>query len=149
VLDRDDNVLPQVQQYARRHIPRNGAATSYVITWTSYLQPAAPPGYHAFGAMMAHATPVTTCRGFKETVTAWRLPRSAFPSPAAGHNQPDGQVTIDAGGERAPAQAQLQKCRRPGSHEAGRSLLRGRCLRRYDRGDVLMPPLRAADKGGP
>lgn len=103
VADRHDNVLGQVAVYARRDIPRSsvvvteeeigdeiaqpwctparaascGAATSYVITYASCLEPAAPPADHAFWAMMAHARPVTTFHGFKETVTVWRLPRSA------------------------------------------------------------------------
>ena len=78
VLDRDDNVLRQVQGYARHEIPRRsivltseeigdeipqpwctpacasrcGAAT-YAITYTSYLEPAAPTADRAFWALMA------------------------------------------------------------------------------------------------
>ncbi len=98
VLDRDNNVLRQVQGYARHEIPRRsivltseeigdeipqpwctpacasrcGAAT-YAITYTSYLEPAAPTADRAFWALMARATRITTFRGFKETVTVWRL----------------------------------------------------------------------------
>jgi 4-amino-4-deoxy-L-arabinose transferase-like glycosyltransferase len=109
VLGRHDNVLDQVAQYAQHNIPRRsvvvteeeigdeiaqpwctparaascGAATSYVITYTSYLEPAAPPGDHAFWAMMSRARPVTTFHGFKETVTVWRLP-APQPAPQPG-----------------------------------------------------------------
>jgi 4-amino-4-deoxy-L-arabinose transferase-like glycosyltransferase len=101
VLDHHDNVLDQVRLYAEQDIPRHsvvvaeeeigdeipqawctparagvcGTAASYAITYTSYLQPAAPPADHAFWAMMARATRVTTFTGFKETVTVWRLAR--------------------------------------------------------------------------
>jgi 4-amino-4-deoxy-L-arabinose transferase-like glycosyltransferase len=101
VLDHHDNVLEQARLYAERDIPQRsvvvaaeeigdeipqqwctparagvcGAAASYAITDTSYLQQAAPPADHAFWAMMAHATRVTTFTGFKESVTVWRLAR--------------------------------------------------------------------------
>jgi hypothetical protein len=50
-----------------------GPATGYVITYTSYLEPAAPPADHAFWALMRRATRVITFTGFKESVTVWRL----------------------------------------------------------------------------
>jgi 4-amino-4-deoxy-L-arabinose transferase-like glycosyltransferase len=102
VLAHHDNVLGQVRLYAERDIPRRsvvvaeeeigdeipqqwctparagvcGAAASYAITYTSYLEPAAPAADHAFWAMMKGATRVTTFTGFKETVTVWRLNRA-------------------------------------------------------------------------
>jgi 4-amino-4-deoxy-L-arabinose transferase-like glycosyltransferase len=99
VLARDDNALAQVGQYAQAHIPGNSVvvteeeigdeipqpwctvaragvclrAATYAITYTSYLQPAAPPADTAFHAMMTGAAPVAVFKGFKEIITVWRL----------------------------------------------------------------------------
>jgi 4-amino-4-deoxy-L-arabinose transferase-like glycosyltransferase len=108
VLARDDNALSQVGQYAQAYLPANsvvvteeeigdeipqswctvarasvclGAAT-YAITYTSYLQPVAPPADTAFHAMMTGAAPVAAFRGFKETITVWRL-RAPAPATSA------------------------------------------------------------------
>lgn len=99
VLARSDNVLAAVQQYAQDRIPRDSvvltdeeigdeipqrwciiahpasclSSASYAITYTTYLQPASPPGDSAFTTAMRGATRLTTFQGFKETVTVWRL----------------------------------------------------------------------------
>jgi hypothetical protein len=46
---------------------------SYAITYTSYLQPVAPSSDVAFGVIMTGATRIATIKGFKETITVWRL----------------------------------------------------------------------------
>ena len=109
VIARDDNSLYQVQQYVLAHVPRSsvvlteeeigdeipqpwcsvaqaaacGAAATYAITYTSYLQRASPADDVAFQSIMAGARQVVTFRGFKETITVWRL-RPHGPGPLDG-----------------------------------------------------------------
>jgi hypothetical protein len=107
VLDRDDNALYQVQQYAQAHIPRDavvvteeeigdeitqpwcavaragicGGTAAYAITYSSYLQPAVPPSDAAFQAIMTGAVRQATFRGFKETIIVWRLTPATSSAP--------------------------------------------------------------------
>jgi hypothetical protein len=91
VLARDDNALAHIpghsvvvtEEEIGDEIPqpwctvaRAGVclgAAAYAITYTSYLQPAAPPADTTFHAMMTGAAPVAVFKGFKETITVWRL----------------------------------------------------------------------------
>jgi hypothetical protein len=70
-----------------------------VITYTSYLEPAAPPADHAFWALMRRATRVITFTGFKESVMVWRLTGPGRPLALAGRDQP---VYRGGGQERRP-----------------------------------------------
>ncbi|HEV2373494.1 MAG TPA: glycosyltransferase family 39 protein [Streptosporangiaceae bacterium] len=98
VASHSDNVLAQVRQYAMTHIPRSDVvvapeqigdeinqrwcsvyrapvcryAATYVITYTTFLQ-GNPPDDPALYALLRSSVRLVTFRGFKETVTVWRV----------------------------------------------------------------------------
>ena len=98
VVSRHDNVLAQVRQYARTSIPASDVvvapeqigdelpqrwcsvyraavcrySATYVITYVTFLQ-GNPPDDPVLYALLRNSVKLTTFRGFKETVTVWRV----------------------------------------------------------------------------
>ncbi|HEY2577815.1 MAG TPA: glycosyltransferase family 39 protein [Streptosporangiaceae bacterium] len=98
VASRDDNVLAQVRQYAMTNIPSSDVvvapeqigdelnqrwcsvyrapvcryAATYVITYVTFLQ-GNPTGDPVLYALLRNSVKLVTFRGFKETVTVWRV----------------------------------------------------------------------------
>jgi 4-amino-4-deoxy-L-arabinose transferase-like glycosyltransferase len=98
VASRDDSVLAEVKQYAATSIPANDVvvapeqigddikqpwcsvyrapvcrySATYVITYITFLQ-GNPPDDPVLYELLRNSTPVVTFRGFKETVTVWRV----------------------------------------------------------------------------
>jgi 4-amino-4-deoxy-L-arabinose transferase-like glycosyltransferase len=98
VLSRDDNVLGQVKQYAAAHIPADDVvvapeqigddiqqpwcsvyraavcrySATYVITYITFLQ-GNPPDDPVLYELIRDSVRLVTFRGFKETVTVWRV----------------------------------------------------------------------------
>jgi 4-amino-4-deoxy-L-arabinose transferase-like glycosyltransferase len=98
VVDRNDNVLAQTRQYVLTKIPQNDVvltpeqigdeidqrwctlyrapacryAATYVVTYITFLQ-GNPPHDPFITDLLRESVPVKTFRGFKETVTVWRI----------------------------------------------------------------------------
>jgi 4-amino-4-deoxy-L-arabinose transferase-like glycosyltransferase len=98
VVSRNDNVLAQTRQYALTEIPQNDVvltpeqigdevgqrwctlyrapacryAATYIITYITFLQ-GNPPHDPFVSALLRESAKVKTFRGFKETVTVWRI----------------------------------------------------------------------------